>query len=153
MHTYVGWKELLNTGTLVPYQQGKLVKFKVTPDKAKKERPSEKYVWAKGHSCNTECKKCRGRLQRELESSAGHKSRTVEMYRKRRAAGPYCRDDDQYLDTWWEWVSSSTPFFWNWQKQYQEEVRDGQPHFPPGDFGKSVCRQDPPPHRKIGNYS
>ena len=23
----------------------------------------------------------------------------------------------------------STPFFWNWLPEYQEEVRDGQPHF------------------------
>ena len=41
-------------------------------------------------------------------------------------------------------VSGSTPFFWNWPKQYQEEVRDGQPHFLTGDFGIFICRQDPP---------
>ena len=118
MRTYVGWKELSNTGTLVPYQYGKLVTFKVTSDKDEKGRPSGKYVWAKGHSCNTECKKCRGRLQRELESSAWYKSRAVTMDGIRRAIGPYCQDDDRYLDTWWEWVSGSTLFFWNWQKQY-----------------------------------
>ena len=44
MYTYVGWKELFNTGTLVPYQQGKLVTFKVTLDKAKKGKISGKYV-------------------------------------------------------------------------------------------------------------
>ena len=39
MRTYVEWKELLSTGTSVPYPQGKLVKFKVTSDKARKGRP------------------------------------------------------------------------------------------------------------------
>ena len=61
----------------------------------------------------------------------------------RRVTGQYCRDDVQYLDTWWEWISGSTSFFWNWQEQYQEEVRDGQPHFLTGDFGDFLRRQDP----------
>ena len=38
----------------------------------------------------------------------------------------------------------STPFFWNWQKQYQEEVWDGQPHLLIGDFRKFVKRQNCP---------
>ena len=31
----------------------------------------------------------------------------------RRAAGPYHAGDPRYLRGWWEWVSGSTPFFWN----------------------------------------
>jgi len=34
--------------------------------------------------------------------------------------------------------------FWNWDKEYQEEVQDGQPHFVTGDLGTFVRRQDPP---------
>ena len=66
MRTYVDWKELSNTGTLVPYQQGKLVKFKVTSDKAEEGRPSGKCIWAKGHGCNTGYEKYREQLHREL---------------------------------------------------------------------------------------
>ena len=47
----------------------------------------------------------------------------------RRAAGPYTRGEDDYLRCWWEWVTGSTPFFWNWPERYATEVRDGQPHF------------------------
>ena len=95
MCTYVDCKELSNTGTSVPYQQGKLVKFKVTSDKATKGRPSAMYLWAKGHGCNTGYKKYRDRLQeRELESPGGYKSRIVAKDGIRRGAGPYCRDDD-----------------------------------------------------------
>ena len=80
----------------------------------------------------------------------GRKSRDIAVDGITRAAGPYCRNDDRYLDTWWEWVSGSTPFFWNWDKKYQEEVRDGQPHFVTGDFGVFVRRQDPPTTPKDG---
>jgi hypothetical protein len=51
-----------------------------------------------------------------------------------RAAGPYTRDHILYLSTWWEWVSGSAPFFWNWPERYQSEIRDGQRHFLLGKF-------------------
>ena len=38
-------------------------------------------------------------------------------------------------------VCGSTPFFWNWQNQYQGEVWDGQPHLLIGALGKFVRRQ------------
>ena len=61
-----------------------------------------------------------------------------------RATGPYSRNDPRYLDTWWERICGSTPFFWNWQKQYQGEVRDGQPRLLIGDFGKFFTGQKRP---------
>ena len=64
--------------------------FKVTSDNAEKGRPIRKYAWARGHGYNTGYKKYRERLQRELKSSAGYKSRAVAMDGIRRAAGPYC---------------------------------------------------------------
>ena len=69
--TYVDWKEFSNTVTSVSYQQGKLVKFKVTSDKAAKVRPSRKYIWAKGHGCNTGQIKYQDQLQRELNLLKG----------------------------------------------------------------------------------
>jgi len=51
-----------------------------------------------------------------------------------RAAGPYTRDHRLSLSTWWEWVSGSAPFFWNWPERYQSEIRDGQRHFLLGKF-------------------
>ena len=39
---------------------------------------------------------------------------TVARDGLRRAAGPYNGDDNRHLRCWWEWVSGSTPFFWNW---------------------------------------
>ena len=63
-----------------------------------------------------------------MEAKGDKKSRDVAMDGIMRAAGPYYRNNNRYLDTWWEWVSGSTPFFWNWIKEYQKEVRDGQPH-------------------------
>ena len=97
MCTYVDWKDLSNTGTSVPYQQGKLVKFKVMSDKDAKGRPNRKYAWVKGHGCNTGYKKYPEQLHRELESPGEQKSRAVAMDGIRRAAGPYYRDDDRYL--------------------------------------------------------
>ena len=35
----------------------------------------------------------------------------------------------------------STPFFWNWQDRYSEEVRDGQRHFLIGEFSNFMCPQ------------
>jgi hypothetical protein len=34
--------------------------------------------------------------------------------------------------SWFEWTEGSAPFFWNWGKDYQREVRDGQPHYTTG---------------------
>ena len=62
MRTYVGWKELVNTGAPVPYQQGKLVIFKVISVKAEKGELSGRYVWAKGKGRNTGHNKYRERL-------------------------------------------------------------------------------------------
>ena len=90
LRTYVDWKELSNTGISVPYQQGKLVKFKAMSDKAEKGKPSRKYVWEKGHDRNTGQTKYQDQLQRELESHGGHQSRAVAMDGIRRAAEPYC---------------------------------------------------------------
>ena len=59
------------------------------------------------------------------------------------AAGPYKQDHPAYLSCWWDWVSGSTPFFWNWPYCYREEVRDGQRHFLMGEFGKFVWPQQP----------
>ena len=41
-----------------------------------------------------------------------------------RAAGPYTQDYPSYLQTWWDWVSGLTPFFWNWPARYYQEVRN-----------------------------
>jgi hypothetical protein len=40
-------------------------------------------------------------------------------------ARPHERFSPDYLDGWWDWASGSRPFFWNWQKKYSWEVRDG----------------------------
>ena len=55
-----------------------------------------------------------------------------------RAAGPHNRYSPDYLNGWWDWASGSTPFFWNWEGKYSQEVRDGQPHFLIGEFGHYV---------------
>ena len=54
-------------------------------------------------------------------------SRTLDVTRDGliRAAGPYARNHPQYLLCWWDWVTGSTPLFWNWKDRYAEEVRDG----------------------------
>ena len=67
-----------------------------------------------------------------------------------RAAGPYTRDHDLYLSTWWEWVSGSAPFFWNWPERYQSEIRDGQKHFMLGKFHYFNKRQRGPKDEKDG---
>ena len=36
--------------------------------------------------------------------------------------------------SWFEWTEGSAPFFWNWGKVYQQDVRDGQPHYTTGVF-------------------
>jgi hypothetical protein len=36
--------------------------------------------------------------------------------------------------SWFEWTEGSAPLFWNWGKDYQREVRDGQPHYTTGAF-------------------
>ena len=38
--------------------------------------------------------------------------------------------------TWFEWPKGSAPLFWNWGKEYQRAVRDGQPHFMIGSLDK-----------------
>ena len=58
-----------------------------------------------------------------------------------RAAGPYFWKDPVYLQSWWDWVLGSTPFFWNWPARYCEEVKDGQRHFLIGEFGSFVRPQ------------
>ena len=67
-----------------------------------------------------------------------------------RAAGPYTRDQGLYLSTWWEWVSGSAPFFWNWPDRYQSEIRDGQRHFMLGKFHYFNKRQRGPKDEKDG---
>jgi hypothetical protein len=37
--------------------------------------------------------------------------------------------------SWFEWLDGSAPLFWNWPKEYQREVQDGQPHYLVGTFG------------------
>ena len=46
-----------------------------------------------------------------------------------RAAGHLVQDHQYYFACCWEWTMGSTPFFWNWPTEYQEEVRDGQPQY------------------------
>ena len=41
---------------------------------------------------------------------------------------------------WFEWLEGSAPLFWNWPKEYQREVRDGQPHYITGSFGPPYLR-------------
>ena len=83
-------------------------------------------------------------------SPGGKASLKIGLDAMERAAGPYFRDDPKYSSTWWEWVSGSTPFFWNWPDQYQDEVRDGQPHFLTDDFGVFVKPQRRPENEEVG---
>jgi len=43
--------------------------------------------------------------------------------------------------TWFEWPKGSAPLFWNWGKEYQRAVRDGQPHFMIGSLDKPFMRK------------
>ncbi len=36
--------------------------------------------------------------------------------------------------SWFEWLKGLAPIFWNWSAEYQQEVRDGQPHYLTGAF-------------------
>jgi len=36
--------------------------------------------------------------------------------------------------SWFKWTEGSAPPFWNWGKDYQQDVRDGQPHYTTGAF-------------------
>ena len=62
--------------------------------------------------------------------SSDARVRSHEMARDAiwRTAGLYCQDHPDVEDTWWSWIWGSTPFYWRWPEEYQEEVRDGQPH-------------------------
>ena len=60
---------------------------------------------------------------------AGARTLSIAGEEIKRATGPYSRDHLNYVAVWWEWLLGSTPFFWNWPSQYQEEARDGQPHY------------------------
>ena len=84
------------------------------------------------------------------DSQGLKKSRAVTVDMIRQAESLYCPDDPTYLDTWWKWASGSTPFFWNWPRQYQEEVQDGQPHFLIREFDSFVQWQEPPTAPKDG---
>ena len=52
----------------------------------------------------------------------------------RHAAEPHALDHPNYLTCWWEWVTGSTPFFWNWPARYVDEVCAGQKYFLVGEF-------------------
>lgn len=80
----------------------------------------------------------------------GEESFSVAVDGIERAAGQYLPDDPAYLSTWWEWGLGSTPFFWNWPAQYQESLRDGQPHFIVGEFGKFIKPQRAPKTERDG---
>ena len=115
-----------------------------------KSRLNGTYTGAKGNQDNTRRSKyCQGHRE-EVVAKGGKESRDVALDGITRAAGPYFRNKDRYLDTWWECGGGSTPFFWNWTKEYQEEVQDGQPHFLTGDFSTFVHHQDPPSDRGDG---
>ena len=43
--------------------------------------------------------------------------------------------------TWFEWPKGSAPLFWNWGKEYQRAVWDGQPHFMIGSLDKPFMRK------------
>ena len=70
-------------------------------------------------------------------------SRRVARDALRRAAGPFARCHPEAALAWWEWQDGSTPFFWNWPRDYQEDVRDGQPHLLVGNFKKFTKPQAP----------
>ena len=63
------------------------------------------------------------------DAPSGLASLRVASDESRRTAGPYDQGHPDFMRGWWEWVSGSTPFFWNWPVRYAEEVRDGQPRF------------------------
>ena len=70
--------------------------------------------------------------------------------RVRRAAGPHALGHPDYLACWWEWVSGSTPFFWNWPERYIDEVCAGQRHFLVGEFTAFTRPQLPSRTEKEG---
>ncbi len=80
----------------------------------------------------------------------GEESFSVAVDGIERAAGQYLPDGLAYMSTWWEWGLGSTPFFWNWPAQYHESLRDGQPHFIVGEFGKFIKPQRAPKTERDG---
>ena len=80
-------------------------------------------------------------------------SRSVERDALRRTEAPFARDHPEAALGWWEWQDDSTPFFWNCPQDYQEEVRDGQPHLLVGEFSKfrrpQAPARDPEQHEKM----
>jgi hypothetical protein len=43
--------------------------------------------------------------------------------------------------SWFEWPKGSAPLFWNWGPEYQQAVRDGQPHFMIGALEEPFMRK------------
>ena len=43
--------------------------------------------------------------------------------------------------SWFEWCKGLAPLFWNWGREYQREVREGQPHFMLGTPGEAFLRK------------
>lgn len=81
--------------------------------------------------------------------SSDARVRSHEMARDAiwRTAGKYCQDHSEVEDTWWSWIWGSTPFYWRWPEEYQEEVRDGQPHLFVGE-PREYKRPQPAPRTK-----
>ena len=78
-----------------------------------------------------------------LRQVRGGGARTMNIGRDaiERAVGPYTQDHPSYLQTWWDWLSGSTLFFWNLPVCYCQEDRDGQRHYLIGEFGSFVQPQ------------
>ena len=67
-----------------------------------KTGPDGTYTWTKGNQDNTGRSKYYQRHHEEVKAKGGKKSRDVAVEGIMRAAGPYSRNDDRYLETWWE---------------------------------------------------
>ena len=104
-----------------------------------------RYFWAKdrqgGEGAGNGHHNYRSMLLARCKEEGGIRAMEIARDALGRAAGPYFRKDAAYLQSWWDWVLGSTPFFWNWPARYCQEVRDGQRHFLIGEFGSFVRPQ------------
>ena len=111
-----------------------------------------KYVWTKQKRSGLGGGQARykGAHSRLRSTEVGRATVEVALDALVRAAGPYTWDHELKSSTWWEWVSGSTPFFWNWPERYQSDARDGQRHYLLGKFHYFKKPQKGPKEEKDG---
>ena len=108
------------------------------------------YVWAKGR--NDGLRQYTDQHQAENNAQGRNKSREGARDGMRRAAGPYCRNDPEYLDTWLEWACGSTPSFGTDQNIIKRRYEMDSHTSSWGILGGLSDGKDPQSHPRMGSW-